>query len=151
VTDPVDLTQAHKHPCATLTAAQQRQLELPPRVDEAVEGSHGRCQWTKENAGLVENDYVLLLHVRPDLLAEAYKNSNSRENGEPAWALFEPRVVGGLPAVVRSFSTRDDFCEVIVGAGKGQAIRMSGRVHEPDPGLCDRLATAAGNVVTAVR
>jgi hypothetical protein len=152
VADPVDLTKASKHACATLTAAQQRQLGLPPQVGESVEGSHGSCHWRKEDAGLLETDYVLLLHVRPDLLAEAYENSNSREaDGDPSWVLFEPRVIGGLPAVVRSFSTRADFCEVIVGVGEGQGIRMSGTVHEPDPDLCARLITAAEQVVTAVR
>ncbi|HEV7652865.1 MAG TPA: DUF3558 family protein [Actinophytocola sp.] len=150
IADPLDLGPGYRYPCAALTAGQQNRLGLRPRVAETADGSVGRCHWAKKDANH-HYDYVLQLHVRSDALTDAYQNSNSRDaDGDPTWAVFEPREIRGLPAVVHASSARGDTCEVVVGVGPGQGVVLTGNT-DPDPALCDRLVTAAGLVVDTVR
>jgi hypothetical protein len=147
VADPVDLRSVYTHPCATLTAAQQNHLGLRPRVKESVEGNVGQCQWAKRDANYDYYQYDLVLNHDFDLLAEAYQHSN-----DPMWTMFEPREVRGFPAVVESSSEPSGFCQVVVGLGGSQGIKIFGSQYvEPDPTLCDRLATAAEWIIDAAR
>jgi hypothetical protein len=59
-----------------------------------------------------------------DPLAKAYAESNP--DGYD-WTVFEERQIRGLPAVVRSLSTSDDECEMIVGTGNGAKAPRSSR------------------------
>lgn len=129
-TDPVDLSPGYRHPCATLTGAQQNRLGFRPAPEERFDESVGTCNWAKK--------YVLQLFPRSDPLADAYQDSNNSK-----WAVFEPRDIHGVPAVVR---TTDKSCEVVVGVSRGQGVVISG-----DKVVCDRLVTAAGLVVDTLR
>jgi Protein of unknown function (DUF3558) len=152
VADPMDLRPFYLHPCATLTTTQQNQLELRPRVRESAGDWAGMCNWARDDADHDYN-YLLVLDLRSDRLVDAYQRRDAREpGGGPIWELFEPREVRGFPAVTRSFSTHGDHCEVIVDTGNGHSIAISGSLRsELDPGLCDRLVTAAEWVVDALR
>jgi hypothetical protein len=134
---PVDLSPGYRHPCATLTAGQQGRVGFRPPMRETADESVGRCRWG--------TSYVLELHPHTDVLAEAYRNS-----GDPKWAVFEPREVHGVPAVVRAAAAGGGTCEVVVGVSRGQGVVL-GADTKPAPGLCDRLVTAAGLVVETLR
>jgi hypothetical protein len=128
VADPIDLRPFYKHPCATLTATQQDQLSLRPRVREWAGDRTGMCKWAREDAN---HDYMYLLQldIGSDMLTEAYEGRDARQpGGGPIWELFEPREIHGLPAVKRSFSTLSDQCEVIVDVGNSQSIAISGNL-----------------------
>ncbi len=155
-TDPIDLRPFYAHPCATLTAAQRDQLGFHPLVSESTEGSHGMCIWGQgpgpDNGA--RYGYRLRLHIHPDLLAQAYKDSNALDyHGNPQAATFEPRQIRGLPAVAQSPNPPDSFryCEVVVGTGNGQGIALVGDAKDTDPALCDRLVTALEWVIDALR
>lgn len=152
VTDPIDLRSFHATPCATLTPEQQQQVgfhQYDPVDHESSNSQFGVCVWrhNPQPATDANYGYRLMLNVSGDPLAEAYAASNDRGT----WTVFEPRQIRGLPAVVRSLSTPDDQCEVIVGTGNGQGITISGTIAASDPGLCDRFTTAAEWVIDAVR
>jgi Protein of unknown function (DUF3558) len=149
VTDPIDLHPFYAKPCATLTAEQQRQVgfnHYDPVDHESSNRQFAVCVWrhNPQPATGANYGYRLMLHVSGDPLAEAYGASGT-------WSVFEPRQVRGLPAIVRSLSTPDDQCEVIVGTGNGQGITISGTIAASDPTLCDRFTTAAEWVIDAVR
>ncbi len=152
VADPIDLRSVYEHPCAMLTTAQQNELGLRPRVEESAGDGTGTCKWASEDTAPLYV-YLLRLNLRSDLLVDAYGRRDARDpDGDPIWALFEPREIGGLPAVTRAFSTTGDHCEVIVDVGNGENIAIAGSLEtEPDPQLCDRLVTAAGWVVDSAR
>lgn len=152
VTEPVDLRSFHAKPCATLTAEQQREVgfhQYDPVDHESSNSQFGVCVWrdNPEPATDANYGYRLMLHISGDPLAEAYAAGDDRA----MWSVFEPRQVRGLPAVVRSLSTTDDQCEVVVGTGNGQGITISGTIAASDPTLCDRFTTAAEWVIDAVR
>jgi hypothetical protein len=152
VTDPIDLRSSYTRPCATLTPSQQRQVgfhQYDPVDHESHNSQFGVCVWRHNPRPATEANYGyrLMLHVSGDPLAEAYAASNDRD----IWPVFEPRQIRGLPAVVRSLSTPDDQCEVIVGTGNGQGITISGTITASDPALCDRFTTAAEWVINAAR
>jgi uncharacterized protein DUF3558 len=134
VADPVDLSAGYRHPCATLTDAQQGRLGFRPVPEERADESVGTCNWAKK--------YVLRLYPHTDALADAY-----RDSGEPKWARFEPRDVHGVPAVVRAAG--NGSCEVVIGVSRGQGVVVTGNAG--DAKLCDRLVTAAGFVVDTLR
>lgn len=139
--DPVDLSAGYRHPCATLTDAQQSRLGFRPAPEERADESAGTCNWAKK--------YVLQLHPHSDPLADAYRDSNSTAGGgKPKWVTFEPRDVHGVPAVVRA-AGNGGSCEVVVGVSRGQGVVITGNAG--DPKLCDRLVTAAGQVVDTLR
>ena len=134
--DPVDLSAGYRHPCATLTDAQQKQLGFRPAPEERADESVGTCNWAKK--------YVLRLHPHADPLADAYRDSNSQQ-----WKVFEPREVHGVPAVVRAAAAGAGPCEVVVGVSRGQGVVITG--NKADAKLCDRLVQAAGFVVDTLR
>lgn len=139
--DPVDLSPGYRHPCATLTPAQQSRLGFRPAPEERADESAGTCNWAKK--------YVLRLYPRSDPLADAYQDSNAQAaGGDPKWVVFEPRDIHGVPAVVRAAEKRGP-CEVVVGVSRGQGVVITG--NTADPALCDRLVTAAGLVVDTLR
>lgn len=147
VTEPVDLRPFHARPCATVTSPQQNRIGLRPLVDETTTDLSGFCEWEhRSGPGTEHYAYEIRLNMSGDLLAEAYRESN-----EPKWVVFETRDIRGLPAVIRSLSTLDDQCEVIVGTGNGQSVEISGVIGTADPTMRDRLVTAAEWVVDAVR
>jgi len=127
IAQPLDMGPGARHPCDTLTAAQQKQVGFQHGT-----GKGEKCSWA--------NGYTLQLHVGFDALADAYKKSN---NGDE---VFEPREIHGKPAVVHASSTGGDTCEVVVGMAPEQSVVLTGET-KPDPKLCDRLVTAAGLVV----
>jgi uncharacterized protein DUF3558 len=129
--DPVDLSAGYRHPCATLTDAQQKRLGFRAVPEERADESVGTCNWAKK--------YVLQLFPHTDPLADAYQDSNNSK-----WAVFEPRELHGVPAVVRAADKSS--CEVIVGVSRGQGVVISGSTAG-----CDRLVTAAGLVVDTLR
>src|ERR1700742_235470 len=45
--DPVDLSPGYRHPCATLTDAQQQRLGFRPVPEERADESVGTCNWAK--------------------------------------------------------------------------------------------------------
>lgn len=152
VADPVDLRPFHTKSCATLTPEQQRQVGFLRRdlvEHEASNDLFGVCLWRHNPKPATPDNYAyrLILHISGDPLAEAYADSNDRY----AWRVFEPRRIRGLPAVVRSFSTPDDQCELIIGTGNGQGITINGTIIRTDPTLCDRFTTAAEWVIDTVR
>jgi hypothetical protein len=152
VTDPVDLRSFYTKPCATLTPRQQRQVgfyQYDPVDHESHNSQFGVCVWrhNPQPATDANYGYRLMLHVSGDPLAEAYATSDDRDT----WSVFEPRQIRDLPAVVRSLSTPDDQCEVIVGTGNGQGITISGTITASDPTLCERFTTAAERVISAAR
>lgn len=136
IAEPLDMGPGYRHPCDTLTAGQQTRLGFRPRGKEKADDSLGRCDWG--------TSYVLQLHVGFDALADAY-----RDSGDPKWAVFEPREVRGMPAVMRAPSAQGGTCEVVVGMAPDQAVVLTGNT-KPDPALCDRLVNAAGQVVDTV-
>jgi Protein of unknown function (DUF3558) len=152
VVDPVDLRAFRSKPCATLTPEQQRQvgfLHYDPVDHEGSNDSFGVCVWRHNPKPATPNNYGyrLMLHVSGDPLAEAYAASNDRS----VWQVFEPRRIRGLPAVVRSLSTPEDQCEVIVGTGNGQGITINGTIIRSDPTLCDRFTTATEWIIDTIR
>lgn len=152
VADPIDLQPSYAHPCDALTAAQQNKLGLRSPAPAPAGDSVGICRWAKEDPE-DEYNYLLSLNLDSDLLADAYTRRGARDpGGELIWKSFEPREVGGFPAVVRSFSEVDNHCEVIVDVGDGQAVTIAGTLFtRTDPTLCRRLITAAEWVVDTIR
>ena len=145
----INLGSVYEHPCATLTSAQQHQLSLPPQVRESAGDSTGMCKWSKDD----DSNFFLRFDLRSGALAEAYKRRGERDpNGDLVWKSFEPGEIRGLPAVVRSFSEVGTHCEVIVDAGNGQGISITGSLLTTlDPKLCDRLVTASEWIVDKAR
>jgi len=135
-----------------LTSAQQNRIGLRPLVDETTTELAGFCEWEhRSGSGTEQYAYEIRLNMSGDLLAEAYRESNEPNHGDPKWVVFETRDIRGLPAVIRSLSTLDDHCEVIVGTGNGQSVEISGVIGTADPTMHDRLVTAAEWVVDAAR
>lgn len=154
VTDPVDVRPFHDHPCAALTAAQQKQIgfrQYDPVDPEATNSDSSNCVWLeKPNPGTDGGyGYRLTISVAGDPLAEAYSESNP--HGGVDWDMFEPRQIRGLPSVVRSLTTPDHQCSVVVGTGNGQGIEINGTIPAGDPSLCDRFVTAAEWLADAAR
>lgn len=152
VTKPVDLRPLRDHPCAALTQAQQNTIGFrpyEPSDHEAVNSAFSNCRWLQKSGP--NNDIDHGYHVwlwSSDPLAKAYAEAN-----DPAgsWAVFEPREIRGLPAVVRSLGTPDEQCSVVVGTGNGQGIEVDGVTSTADPTLCERFTTAAEWIVDAAR
>ena len=154
VSDPVDLRRFHDHPCAALTPAQQKQLgfqKFDPVDHEGAGPTTGSCVWTeKPKTGTDDGyGYRLTLTMSGDPLAEAYADSGHQEGYR--WEVFEMREVRGLPAVLRSLSTPDDQCSIVVSTGRGQGIEVDGTITADDPTLSDRFAKAAGWIIDAAR
>lgn len=151
VADPIDLHGFYPRPCAVLTAAQQNRLGLRPLVRVPGGEAIGICRWANEDT-TDEYNYLLSLNLDSDLLTDAYERRDARDpSGEPIWKSFEPREIGGFPAVVRSISEHT-HCEVLVDVGNGQTVAIAGTLYtRTDPGLCARLVTAAGLVLDSAR
>lgn len=148
VGEPIDLRPHRLHSCGLLNARQLLDLGFPPQTFEGAVAESGLCKWNSDYR------YALEVYVTGDPLAAAYRDSNLRDNGKLRWPLFEPRTIRGLPALVHSrFPPPKSFCEVVVSTGNGQGIEVTGVVSAGDyePGLCDRLVTAAGLVIDAVQ
>lgn len=148
VAEPIDLRPHRLHSCGLLSPGQLHDLGFPPQTSEGADAESGLCKWNSDYR------YALTVYVTGDPLAAAYRDSNLRDNGEWRWPLFEPRTIRGLPALVHSrFPPPKSFCEVVVSTGNGQGIEVTGVVSTGDyePGLCDRLVTAAGLVIDAVQ
>jgi hypothetical protein len=146
VAAPVDLGALRAHPCSALTAAQQRELDLAAKPVEVATADYGTCIWnqTKPDVDGRQFGYVLRVDAAADPLDDAYRKSGEHTpSGDPTWAVFEPRTIAELPAVVRSLADRTTQCEVIVGAGNDQGVSMKGIVRPAEPDLCDRLTRAA--------
>lgn len=152
---PVDLS-SYSQPCSLLTAQQLGELEFPSEASPEQDGQSHRCTWHEDDRDQ-EAPFVIFavtIHLTGDPLARVYQEHHSRRgNEEQEWTSFEAHTVRGLPAVTLVRGLAEAQCEVIVGAGNGQGVvvfgSLSGRAE--DPGLCDRLVTAAGWVVDAVR
>jgi len=152
VAAPVDLGALGGHACAVLSGAQQAELGMRVAPTEAGE----TCVWDQSERAPGSGDqfgYVLGVDLAGDPLAEAYRRGDDRTGAgqDYTWALFEPRSVRELPAVVRSLVDPAGQCEVVVGTGNGQGISVKGVVAPTDPDLCDRLVSAAELVVDAAR
>lgn len=112
---------------------------------------YGTCIWnqTKPDADGNQFGYVLRVDTATDPLDDAYGHSAERTpSGDTTWAVFEPRTIANLPAVVRSLADRTTQCEVIVGAGNDHGLSMKGIVRPANPDLCDRLTRAAELALT---
>ena len=129
-------------------------LEFPRQ--QQLEGTRD-CEWFRDESkpGWLETyTYTLTVHVTGDPLANAYRDDNSRHgSGQRRWTVFEPRTVGDLPAVVRAPADPGKSCEVVVGAGEGQGLTISGLVTTgfEDATMCRRLLAAAELVIDKAR
>lgn len=157
VSDPVDLSPYSRQSCSLLNPQQLTELEFPEERIESTEQETGSwyCMWSRnssEETSLVI--YTITVYVTSDPLAKAYRDNNSRQGkGERPWTVFDALTVRGLPAVTKAPGDPESQCQVIVGAGNGQGIKVFGHLGLglADPGLCQRLVTVAELVVDAVR
>lgn len=153
VAAPLDLSPHRRHSCALLSTSQESQLGFP--TDDVSEGAtleEGICQWSTTEGRT--DLYTLHIYLTEDPLGDAYQRSNDRlDSGKRVWEPFEIRTIGGLPAVVKVMGDPSTYCEVVVGTGAGQGIRMVASIShdDPDPELCDRVVTAGEWVIEAAR
>jgi hypothetical protein len=151
VDEPVNLRPHRTHPCALLSRQELARLEFP-RQQQFERPTNGDCEWFRDESkpGWLETyTYTLTVHATGDPLANAYRDAA----GERRWTRFEPRTVRGLPAVERAPADPGKFCEVVVGAGQGQGLTISGLVTTgfEDATMCRRLLAAAELVIDKAR
>lgn len=159
VSDPVDLSTFSRHPCSLLNTQQVTDLEFPEERIESTEQETGAwyCMWSRDNSGKETPQvviYTITVYGTGDPLAKAYQENRSRhDKDERQWTVFDALTVRGLPAVTKAPGDPESQCEVIVGAGNGQGIKVFGHLGLglSDPGLCRQLVTVAELVVDAVR
>ena len=151
---PVDLRPHRAHPCALLSRQELTRLEFPrqQQFEGTTKGARD-CEWFRDESkpGWLETyTYTLTNHVTGDPLANAYRENDS---GQRRWTMFEPRTVGDLPAVLRAPADPGKFCEIVVGAGEGQGLTISGLVTTgfEDATMCRRLLAAAELVIDKTR
>jgi hypothetical protein len=157
VSDPVDLGPYSRNPCPLLNAQQLTELEIPEEHIESPEQETGAwyCMWSKnsdQESALVI--YTVTVYMTGDPLSEAYRENRSRhDKNERQWPVFDAHTVRGLPAVTKVVGDPETQCQVIVGAGNGQGVKVFGHLGLGigNPDLCQRLVTAAEWVVDAVR
>lgn len=121
-----------------------------PIDPEGANSQYSSCRWIEKPKAGTDNGYGyrMAVYMSGDPLAKAYAEANDPDG---SWDVFEARQVRGLPAVVRSLTTKEDQCSVVVGTGNGQGIELNGTITADDPTLCDRFVKAAEWVVDAAR
>jgi hypothetical protein len=144
----LDIGRHEARPCDLLSAEQVANLGIPADPPARQGELRGICEWP---VGAPSGSIRLHVVVKFDILNSAYQESNrragSQEEDPLIWRIFEPRTIGGQPAVVRAFSDGDGQCDVIVGAGQDQGFSLYIRAEGTSIGACSKGEAMAERIV----
>jgi hypothetical protein len=150
VTKPLNGDAYFAKPCAVLTPAQMRTLELPNPGKQDTDSDQAKltgpgCQWDDDST-LSTLGFDFLPHEKGGL-------DWTYRQGKYVWSYFEPTEVDGYPAVFNSLGDHraEGSCNITVGIADSQAFQMEEIGERSGPKSCDRVKQAASLVISTIK